>query len=323
MLNSSSFDNYVFSLSDEEFIQLKDVVQKRSNKEKYGVTSFEELAIKYNRPILCPNCNSDNKILNGFTSSGKQRYRCLNCDTSYTLLTNSIFNSAKISFSKFTHYISFMSFNVPLEMLEDICEISSNTAMLWRQKVFDTVNSYQDTVILKDTVWIDETYINDALILQNDNSKKKKGLSKQKICIVVAIDCYKNIYASVCGHGKPSKSRIYKTLKDHIKAGSTVIHDGDNAHSYLIENLGLNSQVYIANAKDDVYIEKMALINNLCSWLKRYLYRFVGMDTENLQSYLNWFVYLFRVKREDEKWPKTERIMRHLILNFSRHTRKY
>lgn len=48
-----------------------------------------------------------------------------------------------------------MSFNVPLEMLEDICEISSNTAMLWRKKVFDTVNSYQDTIILKDTVWID------------------------------------------------------------------------------------------------------------------------------------------------------------------------
>lgn len=94
------------------------------------------------------------------------------------------------------------------------------------------------------------------MILQNDNSKKKRGLSKKKICIVVAIDCYKNIYASACGYGKPSKSRIYIALKDHIKAGSTVIHDGDNTHSYLIENLGLNSQVHIANAKDDAYIEK-------------------------------------------------------------------
>ena len=58
MLNSSSLENYVFSQSDEEFTQLKYVVQKRSNKEKYGVTSFEELAIKYNRPILCPNGSS-------------------------------------------------------------------------------------------------------------------------------------------------------------------------------------------------------------------------------------------------------------------------
>ena len=38
----------------------------------------------------------------------------------------------------------------------------------------------------------------------------------------------------------------------------------------------------------------MVLINNMCSWLKRYIYRFIGMRMDNLQSYLNWFVYLFR-----------------------------
>ena len=38
-------------------------------------------------------------------------------------------------------------------------------------------------------------------------------------------------------------------------------------------------------------------MNNLCSWIKRYLWRFTGMDPGNLQSYLNLYVYLFRVKR--------------------------
>lgn len=321
--SSSSFENFVFSLSDDEFSQLRDDVQKRVNQEKYGATSFEELAIKYNRPIVCPNCGSENYILNGFTPSRKQRYKCLDCETNYTLLQDSIFNSAKIPFSKFVQYLIFMTFNVPLDMLAETCDISANTAMLWRQKVFYTVNSYQDKIILKDRIWIDETYISDALILQNDESIKKRGLSKQKICIVVAIDCYKNIYASVCGHGKPTKARIYKTLKNHIQPGSVVIHDGDNAHSQLIEKLNLESQVYIADTKSTTYKEKMAMINNLCSWIKRYLYRFVGMDTQNLQSYLNWFVYLFRVKRDNERYPKVERIMRHLVLNFSRCTRKY
>ena len=67
----------------------------------------------------------------------------------------------------------------------------------------------------------------------------------------------------------------------------------------------------------------MALINNLCSWLKRYLFRFIGMDLDNLQSYLNWFVYLFRVKGNTDKWPKLERIMRHLVLNTDTYVRKY
>ena len=69
---------------------------------------------------------------------------------------------------------------------------------------------------------------------------------------------------------------------------------------------------------------KMALINNVCSWLKRYIWHFIGMDIHNLQSYLNWFIYLQRCcKRDDEKWPKTTRILLHLVLANARYTRKY
>jgi hypothetical protein len=52
-----------------------------------------------------------------------------------------------------------MTFNVPLEMAEEVCGMSRPTAMLWRQKVFATVDGYQEHLYLKDRVWIDETYI--------------------------------------------------------------------------------------------------------------------------------------------------------------------
>ena len=73
-----------------------------------------------------------------------------------------------------------------------------------------------------------------------------------------------------------------------------LVHDGENAHNLLIKKLHLYSESYIANEKDKNYLENMALINNMCSWLKRYIYHFIGMRMDNLQSYLNWFVYLFR-----------------------------
>ena len=38
------------------------------------------------------------------------------------------------------------------------------------------------------------------------------------------------------------------------------------------------------------------------------------MDTEYLQDYLNWFVYLFRCKQQNERWPRDERILRHILL---------
>ena len=58
----------------------------------------------------------------------------------------------------------------------------------------------------------------------------------------------------------------------------------------------------------------MAMVNSLRSWPKRYLRRFVGMDPKNLQSYLNWFVHLFRVNQSKERWPKMERVVRRLLM---------
>ena len=42
------------------------------------------------------------------------------------------------------------------------------------------------------------------------------------------------------------------------------------------------------------------------------------MRVENLQSYLNWFIYLQRVKQQQDKWEKSSRIMRYLLLDDSK-----
>ncbi|MBO5529003.1 MAG: hypothetical protein J6A47_06775 [Bacilli bacterium] len=66
----------------------------------------------------------------------------------------------------------------------------------------------------------------------------------------------------------------------------------------------------------------MQLISSFSSWVKRFLSRFTGTRTdEYLQGYLNWFAYLFRIKRQDEKYPKNERLPRHLLLTDAKLTR--
>ena len=318
----NSFTDLVFSLSDKDFELLQYAVATRKNREKYGISNFEELAVKCNRVPTCPICGSDNAVSFGYSPEGLPRYRCSECGKHYTLLSNTIFHSTNKSFDTWALYLTLMTFNVPLEMAEEVCGMSHPTAMLWRQKVFATVDGYQEHLYLRDRVWIDETYVFDSTLLHDDNFKQKRGLSRNLICIVVAIDIHKNTYAVICGHGKPSATRIYKALKDHIVKGSTIVHDGEKAHNMLIEKLELISEAYIADTKDKNYLENMALINNMCSWLKRYIYRFIGMRMGNLQSYLNWFVYLFRVKGAADRWPKMERILRHLVLTDVQYKRK-
>lgn len=323
MSKTNSFLDYVCNLNDEDFNLLKQAVDTRIDKELYGVTSFEEAAIKYGRKPICPKCGSSNYCLDGKSSANHSRYLCLDCNASYTLLSNSIFNSSKISFHKLMNYISLMSFNVPHELIAEILDIGANTTDLWRKKIFETVNNYQDHIKLYDQIFIDETYLEDynVLAIKQDN-KHLRGLSRSKICIVVAIDSYKNMVAIVSGHGKPSSKMITSALGSHITPNATIIHDGDHSHYQLIKKLKLKEEVYKANNKDEYYLKNMALINNMCAWLKRYIWRFIGMDINNLQSYLNWFIYLQRVKRDNEKWPKTSRILRHLVLSNTKLTRK-
>lgn len=324
MYNKNSISEFVFSLTNSEFALLQVAVNQRINKEKFGANTIEELAIKDGRNACCPSCGSTSVHKDGVTQTKvpRQKYECNNCGHRFTLLSDSIFNSMKLNFNQICLYTALMTFNVPLAMCEELCDISHPTAMLWRKKIFSTVDNYQQNIVLKDTVWIDEFYIYDYSILHEDGYKQKRGLSKDQICLIAGIDCYKNIVVKICGHGKPSASRIKKAMKTHIKEGSCVYHDGEKSHNELLNELNCDSRVFIADTKNPEYLKNMALINNLCSWIRRYLFRFIGMDIKNLESYLNWFVYLFRVKAQDERWPKIDRILRHLVLSNSKLTRK-
>ena len=322
MPKSNPFLDEVYSLSDLEFSQLNEAVTFRKNKEKFGFTTLDEAALKYQREVSCPNCGSISCKKDGKTKTGKQRYRCNSCGNGFVYLSNSIFNSTKKDFNTWAKYIALMIHYPSLELAQEICEISHPTAFLWRHKIFETVNGYQDHLKLRDRIWIDETHITDSSLIRNEDYKEMRGLSRNKICIIVAIDIHKNMIAVISGHGKPNAKRVKKALADHIARESTIVHDGDRSHMELIKELNCKEEYFKANPKDKEYLASMELINNMCSWIKRYIYRFVGMKISNLQSYLNWFVYLLRVKKDEEKYPKTERIIRHLLLNESRFTRK-
>lgn len=46
------FEDYVFALSADDFLKLKQAIGNREDKEGYGFTSFEEAALFYERQPL-------------------------------------------------------------------------------------------------------------------------------------------------------------------------------------------------------------------------------------------------------------------------------
>jgi hypothetical protein len=111
---------------------------------------------------------------------------------------------------------------------------------------------------------------------------RKWGLSSQQLCIAIGIDVFKNPYAVVCGHRKPSTRKIRDAFGGHIAKGAlvvhVVVHERERAHSGVIRDAGAIFESYKVDVRDQEYLESMELANNLCSWLKRYLWRFTGMS---------------------------------------------
>ena len=95
MPKSNPFLDEVYSLSDLEFSQLNEAVNFRKNKKRYGFTTLDEAALKYQREVSCPTCGSISCKKDGKTKTGKQRYRCNSCGNGFIYLSNSIFNSTK------------------------------------------------------------------------------------------------------------------------------------------------------------------------------------------------------------------------------------
>jgi transposase-like protein len=310
------FTDLVKALDDADFKDLQQAVRERRCEERYGFATFEQAADLFRSEPSCPECGG-RASKNGKTPKGRQRYLCTVCGNNYSALSDTVLEYSKKSLPDWVSFITLMCHNASLELISEMLEIAHSTAYEWRHRVFATVDGYQARIKLKDRIWIDEIYVSDTAILRGSDFTVKRGLSKQKICIAVAIDVHKNPVAVICGNGKPSSKRIKDALLEHIEEGSVIVHDMEKAHRSLVKAAKCTDEPYRADIKDPAYLKNMELINSLCSWIKRYLWRYTGMKSENLQSYLNWFVYLFRVKRDDERWPKVERVIRHLLMSNS------
>ena len=246
-------------------------------------------------PKQCPRCHSSNIKKNGLYASRLQKYYCNDCKKNFNILTGTIFEDHKIPILEWIEYI--------LETLsyESNRAISLNnrnsesTTPYWLHKLFLLLEDYQDDIVLKGKVQIDETFysvIHKDLVLKD--GKKLRGISKNKYIIGIGIDNHGHRYIKLEGKGKPTISSTKNTFINHIQPGSLLIHDKEHSHSALIEGLNLKHRAYNSKelAKLDDKDNPLKEVNNMCFLLKSFLNSHSGFNRDDLQNYLNLFSFI-------------------------------
>jgi len=245
-------------------------------------------------PTHCPYCGSERFSKRGFTANGIQRYFC-SCSQRFLPTTKTIFDSRKIPISEWTEYCLNLFRYVSINADSWNNKNAFSTSRYWLEKLFKTLEDYQQSTILSGMVWLDETYY-PVIISQLDRKEdgsKFRGLSHNQICIGAATD-KENIVCFVEGVGKPSQRKTFDAFYNHIAPGSTLVHDKETTHKKLVSSLRLKSQEYLAKdlkgLKDSE--NPMNPINRIHDSLKKFLNAHSGFNRDSLQNYMNLFTFV-------------------------------
>lgn len=253
----------------------------------------EAAMINSYEPRRCPFCGSEKFAKIGHDANGIRRYKC-SCGKKFKPTTGTIFDSRKIPISEWIEYCLNIFRYISLNAGSWNNRNAISTSKYWLEKLFLTLDGYQDTIVLSGTVWLDETYY--AVIMRDrqrdDNGNLLRGLSRNQICIGVATD-KKQTVCLVEGFGKPSQKSSYQGFKDHIKPGATLIHDKENTHKKLVEKLSLTSVAYASKDLKGLADSENPLdpVNRIHSLLKMFLNAHSGFNRADLQGYLNLYAF--------------------------------
>jgi hypothetical protein len=246
-------------------------------------------------PKECPHCASETTKLNGYTRNGIQRYKCLGCGQTYTPVTRTIFDGHKISLSEWIEYLLNIFRYVSVNADSWNNRNAFTTSRYWLEKLFLLLETNKNTLVLTDKVWFDETFysVRNEDIQHTKEGNKLRGLSVNQMCIGVA--CDKNY--TICifeGYGKPTQKKTYESFGQHIVKGSTLIHDNDNAHKKLVNELQLTSIAY-----DSKELKLMSdkenplnMVNRIHYLLKACLSAHRSFDRDKIQGYLDLFAFV-------------------------------
>lgn len=240
----------------------------------------------------CPFCGGPVRR-NGRKPSGLQRYLCASCGRVSTPVTGTIFDGAKLPVPAWVDFMlqSFSFASVGLMTRED--RRSGTTLPYWMAKLFAVLEGIQDGVVLGGDVWLDETYVSESAgrLRRRPDGKLPRGLSRNQICIGVAVDGAGRSVFVIEGRGQTSAKRTWDAFGGRIAPGSRLVHDMESAHNRLVEGLGLVSEAHNGGSLRGVPDGDNPLdpVNEMHFLLKAFLRSHSGFDRADLQGYLDLF----------------------------------
>jgi transposase-like protein len=253
----------------------------------------------------CPHCSS-NMVVRYGTYHGRQRYLYKECKKTFTDITSTALNFIHNK-EKFINAAGLMLSGVTLEETARRVKASIPTAFSWRHKILDVLKNIEDDKLCEIIEADDTFFLHSAKGSKNLGRKprkrggksKKRGISSDRVCVLVARDRKNNTLSDIATFGRPSADNIDNLLGSRISGNSVLLTDRHPRFSSFAKNRNLNYlPLDIGKGKRTIKgIYHIQNVNSYHSRLKNWIYRFKGVATKYLSNYLHWFEFVDTVAK--------------------------
>jgi len=261
---------------------------------------------RYSSGFFCPHC-SGRKVVRFGCYRDHQRYLCRSCKKTFTDLTKTALHYIRHK-EKFFYAVRLMLEGYSLTKTAETVKVSIPTAFNWRHKILDSLRKLEDDG-LYGIVEADGTFFLhsqkgsrnlDRPARKRGGKAKKRGISDDQVCILVARDRNDNTISEIATFGRPSAEEIDKVLGGNLAPDSIFLTDKHPSFRRFAMQKGL--QYKSLNLSKGIRVVKgiyhIQNVNSYHSRLKAWMKRFKGVATKYLSNYLHWFEFIDSIGKE-------------------------
>lgn len=274
---------------------------------------------RFSNGLACVYCGSMSVKRNGKYRS-RQRYLCKDCGKSFNDMTGSPLSGTKYP-HKWLDYYKMMIEGLSLPKIAKSLKIHVSTAFYWRHKILNAVRSLGHQT-LQGIVESDETFflesdkgkkmITHRKALKRGGVAKKRGISKEQICVVVAHDRNGQIFSQKAGKGRITAIEIDEVLGKYIDTSALLCTDTATNYKKFAQMKSLQHEAINVSKKQ--YKKKgiyhIQHVNGYHKRLKKWMDRFQGVATKYLDNYLFWHCYM-----ELNKQLPSKKVVKQMLLS--------
>jgi transposase-like protein len=255
--------------------------------------------------MVCPHCKS-NDIYGHGVYKGRKRYMCRNCAKTFNDFTGTAVSGIKKT-DKFQEYLELVIESVTIRKAAHKLNVNVKTIFDWRHKLLSSLpkisgQGFSGIVECDDKILDINDKGNKRLdrepYKRPSDRKTKRGISNDKVSVMVASDRKGSITMQVAKIGRIDTESIERTIGDLVSKENILCSDAHPSIISWAKGKKIEHHTFVASkqhVKSKCY--HVQHVNSIDNRYERWVKGFYGVATKYLGNYLNWFVFLEKVKK--------------------------